>query len=57
MSDNLWETHAEWWIDGFTAGADRFVEPLDDWTLAALELRIGEFDVLLNQAFDAAEEF
>lgn len=20
--DNLWETHAEWWIDGFTAGAD-----------------------------------
>ena len=22
MSDNLWETHAEWWIDGFTAGAD-----------------------------------
>lgn len=42
---------------GFTAGADRFVEPLDDWTLAALELRIGEFDVLLNQAFDAAEEF
>jgi len=22
VSDNLWETHAEWWIDGFTAGAD-----------------------------------
>lgn len=22
MSDDLWETHAEWWIDGFTAGAD-----------------------------------
>jgi SAM-dependent methyltransferase len=22
MSDNLWETHAGWWIDGFTAGAD-----------------------------------
>ena len=22
MSDNLWETHAEWWIDGFTDGAD-----------------------------------
>lgn len=21
-ADNLWETHAEWWIDGFTAGAD-----------------------------------
>lgn len=21
-SNNLWETHAEWWIDGFTAGAD-----------------------------------
>jgi len=22
MADNLWETHAEWWIDGFTDGAD-----------------------------------
>lgn len=22
MSDGLWETHAEWWIDGFTDGAD-----------------------------------
>jgi SAM-dependent methyltransferase len=22
MSDNLWETHAEWWIDGFTDGVD-----------------------------------
>ena len=22
MSENLWETHAEWWIDGFTDGAD-----------------------------------
>ena len=22
MSDNLWETHADWWIDGFTDGAD-----------------------------------
>ena len=21
-ADDLWETHAEWWIDGFTAGAD-----------------------------------
>jgi len=22
VSNDLWETHAEWWIDGFTAGAD-----------------------------------
>ncbi len=22
MSDSLWETHAKWWIDGFTDGAD-----------------------------------
>lgn len=22
MSDDLWETHAEWWIAGFTEGAD-----------------------------------
>jgi HD-like signal output (HDOD) protein len=41
---------------GFTAGADRFVEPIDDWSLAVLELRIGEFDVLLGQAFDTMEE-
>ena len=25
MSENLWETHAAWWIDGFTAGL-RIVE-------------------------------
>ena len=22
MTDDLWETHARWWIDGFTDGAD-----------------------------------
>ena len=22
MADNLWETHADWWIDGFTDGVD-----------------------------------
>lgn len=22
MSENLWETHAKWWIDGFTDGVD-----------------------------------
>jgi SAM-dependent methyltransferase len=22
VDNDLWETHAEWWIDGFTAGAD-----------------------------------
>jgi len=22
MADNLWETHADWWIEGFTEGAD-----------------------------------
>ena len=22
VGNDLWETHAEWWIDGFTAGAD-----------------------------------
>ncbi len=22
MADNLWETHAKWWIDGFTDGVD-----------------------------------
>ena len=22
VSDDLWEEHAAWWIDGFTGGAD-----------------------------------
>ncbi|MCU1367157.1 MAG: putative methyltransferase, partial [Ilumatobacteraceae bacterium] len=22
VGDDLWETHASWWIDGFTDGAD-----------------------------------
>ena len=22
IPDNLWETHAKWWIDGFTDGVD-----------------------------------
>ena len=37
MSNDLWETHAEWWIDGFTAGADpEYVEQI--LPLAAREL-------------------
>lgn len=29
MSDDLWETHAQWWIDGFTDGADpEYVEQI-----------------------------
>ena len=38
MSDNLWETHAEWWIDGFTEGADpEYVEQI--LPLAAREIQ------------------
>jgi 2-polyprenyl-3-methyl-5-hydroxy-6-metoxy-1,4-benzoquinol methylase len=22
MADSLWDRHAQWWIDGFTGGAD-----------------------------------
>ena len=22
VTDDLWEAHADWWIDGFTEGAD-----------------------------------
>jgi SAM-dependent methyltransferase len=37
VSDDLWETHAEWWIDGFTDGADpEYVEQI--LPLAAEEL-------------------
>ena len=37
MSENLWETHAAWWIDGFTEGADpEYVEQI--LPLAAREL-------------------
>ena len=37
-SDDLWETHAEWWIDGFTEGADPEYEE-QILPLAAEELR------------------
>lgn len=37
MSDELWETHADWWIEGFTDGADpEYVEQIVP--LAAEEL-------------------
>ncbi len=37
MTDELWETHADWWIDGFTDGADpEYVEQI--MPLAADEL-------------------
>jgi ubiquinone/menaquinone biosynthesis C-methylase UbiE len=37
-SRDLWETHAQWWIDGFTRGADpEYVEQI--LPLAATELR------------------
>ncbi len=36
--DDLWETHADWWIDGFTAGADPEYEE-QILPLAADELR------------------
>ena len=37
MSDDLWERYAEWWIDGFTEGADpEYVEQI--LPLAAAEL-------------------
>ncbi len=37
MTDDLWETHADWWIDGFTDGVDpEYVEQI--MPLAAGEL-------------------
>jgi SAM-dependent methyltransferase len=36
--DDLWETHADWWIDGFTAGADPEYEE-QILPLAATELQ------------------
>ena len=36
-SQELWESHAQWWIDGFTAGADpEYTEQI--LPLAAVEL-------------------
>ena len=44
MSEDLWETHAKWWIDGFTDGADpEYVEQI--LPLAAHHL-LGAGDVL-----------
>ena len=37
MTEELWETHADWWIAGFTDGADaEYVEQI--MPLAAAEL-------------------
>ena len=41
---------------GFTAGADRFVTPFDDWSQTKLELRIADFETLVPKAFDVVEE-
>ncbi|MEN9505547.1 MAG: hypothetical protein RI958_1473 [Actinomycetota bacterium] len=38
MTEDLWETHADWWIDGFTAGADPEYEE-QILPLAAAELK------------------
>jgi SAM-dependent methyltransferase len=38
VTEDLWETHADWWIDGFTAGADPEYEE-QILPLAAEELR------------------
>jgi SAM-dependent methyltransferase len=45
VSDDLWETHAEWWISGFTEGADPEYEE-QILPLAAAEL--GGFDRILD---------
>jgi HD-like signal output (HDOD) protein len=41
---------------GFTAGADRFVAPFDDWSMSKLELRIADLETLVSKAFDVVEE-
>jgi SAM-dependent methyltransferase len=38
VSDDLWEDHAEWWIDGFTEGAD------PEYTEQILPLAAAELD-------------
>jgi len=41
---------------GYTAGADRHVAPIDDWTMSVLELRIAEFETLVAQAYEAIDD-
>ena len=47
MSDNgLWDEHAQWWIDGFTDGADpEYVEQIIPLALEELEGRDFVLDV------------
>ena len=61
--DDLWETHAQWWIDGFTAGADPEYEeqilPLAAEELAGakriLDIGCGDGQVARLAAFGGAE--
>ena len=41
---------------GFTAGADRFVAPFDDWSQTKLELRLVDLETLVSKAFDVVED-
>ena len=58
MSEDLWETHAEWWIDGFTAGADPEYEeqilPLAARELEGAITTIQCHAVLQNKVIDLA---
>lgn len=41
---------------GFVAAGDRFVEPLDEWSLSLLDLRLDDLETLLNRLYDQMEE-
>ena len=44
-SRDLWEEHAAWWIDGFTAGAD---PEYDEQIMPLAEAELGEAESVLD---------
>lgn len=41
---------------GFVAAGDRFVEPIDEWTLSKLDLRLGDLETVLTRLYDQMDE-
>ena len=41
---------------GFDAGADRWVQPMDDWAISFLNLRISDCETVLDRMFESMDE-
>lgn len=41
---------------GFVAAGDRFVEPISEWAMSRLDLRLSDLETLLNRLYEQMEE-